>query len=32
MPVPRITFDTLCSIYGEAFTRRWFTPMSYVQR
>lgn len=32
MLVPLITFETISAIYGEAFARLWFRPVSAVQK
>lgn len=26
MPIPRLTFETLCSLWGEPFVRQIFVP------
>ncbi len=32
MPVPLITFETISALYGAAFARTWFRPVSLVQK
>lgn len=32
MPIPRIAFDMLCNLYGEAAVRLVYTPISWVPR
>jgi hypothetical protein len=32
MPVSLITFETISAIYGEAFARTWFRPVSLVKK
>lgn len=30
MPVTRIAYETIVSLYGEAFAKTWFRPVSAV--
>ncbi len=32
MLVPRITYDTIVAIYGDAFAKLWFRPVPITQR
>lgn len=32
MLVPLITFETIAAVYGDAFARAWFRPVSVVKR
>ncbi|SMX39416.1 hypothetical protein MAA8898_02010 [Maliponia aquimaris] len=32
MLVPLITFETISAMYGEAFARTWFRPVSAVKK
>lgn len=32
MLVPLITYETIASVYGEAFARTWFRPVSVIKR
>ncbi len=31
MLVPLITYETIASVYGEAFAKAWFRPVSLVK-
>lgn len=30
MPVPRLTYEFLCGLYGEAVVRRFWVPVGFV--
>lgn len=32
MPVPRITYETIATLYGDAFARLWFRPVCITSR
>ena len=32
MLVPLITYETISQVYGEAFARTWFRPISVIKR
>lgn len=31
MPVPRLTYDLLCSVYGEQLVRQFYVPLRIMQ-
>ncbi len=32
MPIPLITYETIAALYGAAFARTWFSPVSLTSR
>ena len=32
MPVPLITYEAISALYGEAFAKTWFRPVSAVKK
>ncbi len=32
MPVPLITYEAICAVYGKDFAATWFSPISLTNR
>ena len=32
MPIPRLTYEAIAAVYGDAFARLWFRPVAITSR